>query len=88
MKVIDKRTKNRDEQWHAGDVICYWNNDDDTKLYGQITHNTYGYNEADLNDNPGNVYNTAFTNLDNLMKQIANNWDHVEKVNAHLVVED
>lgn len=36
MKVIDKRAE-RNNDWHAGDVICYWNdNCSDNKGYGTI----------------------------------------------------
>lgn len=34
MKVIDKRTE-RNNDWHIGDVICYWNKPDE-KYYGLI----------------------------------------------------
>ena len=34
MKVIDKRAE-RNNDWHIGDVICYWNKPDE-KHYGLI----------------------------------------------------
>lgn len=84
MKVIEKKTK----EWHVGDVICYWNHDSNERFYGLITHNADGYNKASLNYNYGSMFNNPANNIDNLMKKIANNWDYVEKVNTHLVVED
>ena len=33
MEIVDKRRKT--DEWHAGDVICYWNKPD-KKYYGLI----------------------------------------------------
>ena len=36
MEVIDKRKKNKDEDWHVGDVVCYYNNFSEKPNYGLI----------------------------------------------------
>ena len=43
MKVIDKRTE-RNNDWHIGDVVCYYNNFSEKPNYGLIVGPT-GNNE-------------------------------------------
>ena len=90
MKVIDKRRKGKDEDWNVGDVVCYYNQPDD-KNYGMImaykcdANNLYILVGIDRNAGDVEVYDSP--SIEDLLKEI-NVYSHVEKVNAHLVVED
>ena len=93
MKVIDKRTE-RNNDWQLGDVICYYNLPDN-KNYGMImayecdedidANNLYCLVGIDRNAGDVEVYDSP--SIEDLLKEI-NVYSHVEKVNAHLVVED
>lgn len=89
MKVIDKRAE-RNNDWHVGDVICYYNLPDN-KNYGMImaykcdANNLYILVGIDRNAGDVEVYDSP--SIEDLQKEI-NVYRHVEKVNAHLVVED
>lgn len=89
MKVIDKRAE-RNNEWHVGDVICYYNLPDN-KNYGMImaykcdANNLYILVGIDRNAGDVEVYDSP--SIEDLQKEI-NVYSHVEKVNAHLVVED
>lgn len=93
MKVIDKRTE-RNNDWNVGDVICYYNQPD-VKNYGMIiayecdedidANNLYILVGIDRNAGDVEVYDSP--SIEDLLKEI-NVYSHVEKVNAHLVVED
>ncbi|WP_297816748.1 hypothetical protein [uncultured Lactobacillus sp.] len=99
MKVIDKRTIKSEETYNVGDVINYYD-DEGEKFYGMIIESTKEnkYYIAFLDDDePGklsinglydNETNCSASSVDDLITALTNNWDHVEKVNAHLVVED
>lgn len=100
MKVIDKRTKKKANDWQVGDVICFWD-DYESKKYGLIVKLMDGYFIAliktdDTKDSgylSCNGYRPAVnirksTNISNLIDNFVSIWAHVEKVNAHLVVED
>lgn len=92
MKVVDKRRET--DEWHVGDVICYYNLPD-VKNYGMIiayecdedidANNLYCLVCIDRNAGDVEVYDSP--SIEDLLKEI-NVYSHVEKVNAHLVVED
>lgn len=92
MKVVDKRRKT--DEWHVGDVICYYNQPDN-KNYGMIMayesddglegNDLYCLVNIDRNAGDVEVYDSP--SIEDLLKEI-NVYSHVEKVNAHLVVED
>ncbi len=100
MKVIDKRKISKDEDWNVGDVVCYWD-DYKSKKYGLIVKLMDGYYialiETDDTKDSGylswNGYRPAIsirksTSIFDLIDNLVSMWTHVEKVNAHLVVED
>ena len=99
MKVIDKRTEKNDD-WHVGDVVCYYNKFSEKPNYGLIVGPT-GNNEyylafldsdATLGLSVNGFVLSADTDgassVNQLIKTLRSNWDCVEKANAHLVVED
>ena len=99
MKVIDKRTEKNDD-WHVGDVVCYYDNLSEKPNYGLIVGPT-GNNEyylafldsgAALGLSVNGFVLSADTDgassVNQLIKTLRSNWDCVEKVNAHLVVEN
>lgn len=99
MKVIDKRKKSKDEDWNVGDVVCYYNQPDD-KNYGLIVgptgNNEYYLAFIDSGATLGLSINgfilladtDGASNVNQLIKTLRSRWKYVEKVNAHLVVED
>ncbi|WP_297818708.1 hypothetical protein [uncultured Lactobacillus sp.] len=92
MKVIDKRTKNKDEEWHVGDVICYWD-DADYKCYALIIQASYGYKLVKIggiyySDAGYFVLDIAYSDLDRMKSYLNRRYDHVEKANAKLLIED
>lgn len=99
MKVIDKRTENKDENWQVGDGICYYTYETN-KHYGMIvgpdSQDRYyiafldGINPGVLSDD-GIIHDArpyGATSINNLIEMLISSWSHVEKINAHLVVED
>ena len=99
MKVIDKRTEKNDD-WKVGDVICYYNNFSEKPNYGLIVgptvNNEYYLAFLDSDATLGlSVNGFAFSadddsasSVNQLIKTLRSIWKYVEKVNAHLVVED
>lgn len=89
MEVVDKRTEKNDD-WHVGDVVCYYNQPDD-KNYGMIMAYKYDANNfyilVSIDRNAGYVEVYDSPSIEDLLKEI-NVYGHVEKANAHLVVED
>lgn len=97
MKVVDKRRET--DEWHVGDVICYWN-DYKSKRYGLIVKLMDGYYialiETDNTEDSGylsrNGYRPAIsirksTSISDLIDNLVSMWTHVKKVNAKLVIE-
>ena len=91
MKVIDKRKKSKDEDWNVGDVVCYYNQPDE-KYYGLICEiklpTDSGVGVIDLENKTKSLVSFAFPSIDDLQHLVLSEYRHVEKVNAHLVVED
>lgn len=89
MKVIDKRTE-RNNDWHIGDVICYWNKPDE-KYYGLICEiklpTDSGFGVIDLENKTESLVSFAFPLIDDLQHLVRSEFSHVEKVNAKLVIE-
>ena len=98
MKVIDKRKKNKDD-WHVGDVICFESYDQNIKDFGMIVQEPISgkYSVVSLNGVPGilsgygyfsDQVNIQYKEINRMIESFKDVWDYVEKVNAHLVVED
>ena len=99
MEVVDKRTE-KNNDWHVGDVVCYYNNLSEKPNYGLIVGPT-GNNEyylafldsgaalgLSINGFVLSVDTDGASNVNQLIKTLRSRWKYVEKVNAHLVVED
>lgn len=97
MKVVDKRRET--DEWHAGDVICFESYDQNIKDFGMIVQETISgrYSVASLNGVPGllsgdgyfsDQANIQYKEINRMIESFKDLWDCVEKVNAHLVVED
>lgn len=99
MKVIDKRTEKNDD-WHVGNVVCYYNKFSEKPNYGLIVGPT-GNNEyylafldsdatlgLSVNGFAFSADNDSASSVNRLIKTLRSTWKYVEKVNAHLVVED
>ena len=88
MKVVDKRRET--DEWHAGDVICYWNKPD-KKYYGLICEiklpTASGVGVIDLENKTESLVSFAFPSIDDLQHLVRSEYRHVEKVNAKLVIE-
>lgn len=98
MKVIDKRTE-RNNDWDVGDVICLENHDQNFKDFGMIVQEPISgrYSVVSLNRVPGMLsgygyfsdqVNIQYKEINRMIESFKDVWDCVEKVNAHLVVED
>lgn len=98
MKVIDKRTEKNDD-WHVGDVICFESYDQNIKDFGMIVQEPISgkYSVVSLNGVPGilsgygyfsDQVNIQYKKINRMIESFKDVWDYVEKVNAHLVVED
>lgn len=85
MEVVDKRRET--DEWHVGDVICYWNKPDE-KYYGLICEiklpTDSGFGVIDLENKTESF---AFPLIDDLQHLVRSEYRHVEKVNAKLVIE-
>lgn len=88
MKVIDKREKDEQWQWSSGDVICCWD-EGCLKSYGIITFHRENNRYYFIVLNAPDVWlECEAINITLLKTALESSWEHVEKVNAHLVVED
>ena len=67
MEIVDKRRKT--DEWHAGDVICYWNKPD-KKFYGLICEiklpTDSGVGVIDLENKTKSLVSFAFPSIDDL----------------------
>lgn len=99
MKVIDKRTKKQANDWKVGDVICFKDHDQKSKNFGMIVQEPVSekYSIVLLNEVSGilsgdgyfsNQANVQYKEINRMIESFKDVWDYVEKVNAHLVVED
>ena len=97
MKVIDKRTKKTNEDYKYGDILMCWeDNPDEYNLLrisafydvrdGQdrciavIIHNSSG--------NETKVWAGFFDSPEEVAKDLKKSYNHVEKVNAYIVITD
>lgn len=97
MEVIDKRRKT--DEWHVGDVVCYYNNFSEKPNYGLIVgptvNNEYYLAFIDSGATLGLSINGFILSADTdgassvnqLIETLRFNWKYVEKVNAKLVIE-
>lgn len=99
MEVIDKRKEKKDEGWKKGDVICFESYDQNIKDFGMIVQEPISgrYSVASLNGVPGllsgdgyfsDQVNIQYKEINRMIASFKETWDYVEKVKAHLVVED
>ena len=88
MEIVDKRRET--DEWHAGDVICYWNKPD-KKYYGLICEiklpTDSGVGVIDLENKTESLVSFTFPSIDDLQHLVRSEYRHVEKVNAKLVIE-
>lgn len=98
MKVIDKRAE-RNDDWHVGDVVCYYNKFSEKPNYGLIVGPT-GNNEyylafidsgatlgLSINGFVLSADTDGASSVNQLIETLRFNWEYVEKVNAKLVIE-
>lgn len=99
MKVIDKRTKNKANDWKVGDVICFKDYGQNFKNFGMIVQEPISgkYSVVLLNDVSGilsgdgyfsDQVNVQYKEINRMIESFKDVWDCIERVNAHLVVED
>lgn len=98
MEVIDKRAEKNDD-WHVGDVVCYYNNFSEKPNYGLIVgptgNNEYYLAFIDSSATLGLSINgfvlsadtDGASSVNQLIETLRFNWKYVEKVNAKLVIE-
>ena len=91
MKIIDKRTEKNDD-WHVGDVVCYYNKSSEKPNYGLIVGPT-GNNEyylafldsdatlgLSVNEFAFSADNDSASSVNRLIKTLRSTWKYVEKV--------
>ena len=99
MEVIDKRKEKKDEGWKKGDVIYFESYDQNIKDFGMIVQEPISgrYSVVSLDGVPGvlsgdgyfsDQVNIQYKEINRMIASFKETWDYVEKVNAHLVVED
>lgn len=95
MKAIDRRKNERKDKFKVGDVVCYYDDGDSKKYYAMITHIDNIYALIDLvDDNSGEIVSSnenaigVNTVMNNVINDLSDCWDHVEKVNTRLVIVD
>ncbi len=88
MEIVDKRRKT--DEWHAGDVICYWNKPAE-KHYGLICEiklpTDSGFGVIDLENKTESLVSFTFPLIDDLQHLVRSEYRYVDKVNAKLVIE-
>ena len=88
MEIVDKRRKT--DEWHAGDVICYWD-DPSEKHYGLVIkpdlRTNGGCGIVAISDNGVLSHFVACTNMEDLHDFMKNKYVCVERVNVKLVIE-
>lgn len=99
MEVIDKRGNKQANDWQVGDVIRFESYDQNIKDFGMIVQEPISgrYSVASLNGVPGllsgdgyfgDQANIQYKEINRMIASFKETWDYVEKVKAHLVVED
>lgn len=81
MKIIDKR---KPDEINIGDIICY---------YSVLTNKHYVYiaesgDAVLVIDLKTNFVISSVESLDEILETLQSGWEHVERVNAKLLVED
>lgn len=97
MEIVDKRRKT--DEWHVGDVVCYYNKFSEKPNYGLIVGPT-GNNEyylafidsgatlgLSINGFVLSADTDGASSVNQLIETLRFNWKYVEKVNAKLVIE-
>lgn len=97
MKVIDKRTKKNNGNYKYGDILmCYFHESNDydllriSRFYDQF-YCKDRYIAVIITDSDGNEKKTwpgIFDSAKDLVSDLRNSFDHVEKVNAYIVIID
>lgn len=99
MEVIDKSKEKKDEGWKKGDVIYFESYDQNIKDFGMIVQEPISgrYSVVSLDGVPGvlsgdgyfsDQVNIQYKEINRMIASFKETWDYVEKVKAHLVVED
>lgn len=88
MEIVDKRNEKANEtEFKPGDVIEYWDDDEDREDHGIAVlydHHDNDLYYVDLSTNANS--RCGETGLFDYM--IKGNYDHVRKINAKLILED
>ncbi len=89
MKVIDKRAEKNDD-WNVGDVVCFRKYDRNFKDFGMIVQEPISGRCSVVSLNTGDEYfsNHRYKEINKMIESFKVLYDCVEKVKAHLVVED
>ena len=89
MKVIDKRPE-KNEDWNVGDVVCFRKYDRNFIDFGMIVQEPISSRYSVVSLNTGGDYfsHNRFKEINKMIESCKALWDCVEKVNAHLAVED
>ena len=90
MKVIDKHKKRKYEDWKVGDVVCFREYDRNFIDFGMIVQEPISGRYSVVSLSTGDEYfgNHQYKEINKMIETLKVLWDCVEKVNAHLVVED
>lgn len=97
MKVIDKRTKKTNEDYKYGDILMCW--DDDPSHYDLYRISNYADHPLsdcyyiavmlhNVDDNEKGAFAGKYCTVQELIEKLKGDYDHVEKVNAHIVITD
>ena len=97
MKVIDKRAKKINKDYKYGDILMCWENDPDEYDLFRIStfyDNYYGQDRCivvTIHSSSGNetkVWAGFFDSPEEVAKDLKKSYNHVEKVNAYIVITD
>lgn len=97
MKVIDKRTKKTNEDYKYGDILMCWENDpDEYDLFRISVFYDVRYSQDrcvvviihNSSDNETATWAGLFDSPEEAVKDLKKSYNHVEKVNAYIVITD
>lgn len=97
MKVIDKRTKKTNEDYKYGDILMCWDNDpDEYDLFRISTFYDIYYKQDrcivvtihSSSDNEAKTWAGLFDSPKEAARDLKNSYNHVEKVNAYILITD